>query len=155
MADKQIEQELAGFFEEMLRIAGFSFERVVCREEQPAVFRCDVFSPEAGLLIGEGGFYLGAWEQVLRAKAAKIASQAVQVIVDVNNYRSQRDEELKELARKAARQAAISKKPVALPAMNAYERKIVHLELALRPDVTTESEGEEPERRVVVKPISL
>jgi len=153
MAEKPLQEEFKTFLEEMLRIAGFEFERVSCAEEQPGVFRCDVFSREAGLLIGEGGAYLSAWEQVLRAMGTKQGDQRLRVIVDVNNYRAQKDEELRELAKRAARQAALSKKPVVLPPMNAYERKMVHLELALRPDVTTESEGEEPQRCVVVKPI--
>lgn len=153
MADAALQEKLRTALEEMLRIAGFSFEKVSCTEQQPGAFRCDIFTREAGLLIGEGGAYLGAWEHVLRAVAAKTSGQTFHVIVDVNNYRAQKDEELCELAKKAARQAALSKKPVGLPPMNAYERKIVHLELALRPDVATESEGLEPFRRVVVKPI--
>jgi spoIIIJ-associated protein len=64
-----------------------------------------------------------------------------------------KNEGLRELARKAAREAVLKKKPVELPAMNAYERRVVHSELALRPDVMTESSGEEPNRRVVVKPL--
>lgn len=155
MSEKPLREALQDFFGELLRIAGFRVEKVGCREEQPGVFRCDVFSDEAGLLIGEGGACLSAWEHVLKAFGGKHAGKPVQVIVDVNNYRAQRDEELRELAKRAARQTALSKKPVALPAMNAYERKVVHLELALRPDVTTESEGEEPNRCVVVKPLSF
>ncbi|MBI2633899.1 MAG: hypothetical protein HYW80_01150 [Parcubacteria group bacterium] len=153
MADNSKTEELKSFFEELLRRGGFSFENLVCREAEPGVFRCDVFSEDAGLLIGETGSCLAAWEQVLRARLAKVLSQPAHVIVDINNYRAQKDEELRELAKKSARQAALTKKPVALPIMNAYERKVVHLELALRPDVTTESEGEEPNRKVVVKPL--
>ncbi|MFN7088240.1 MAG: protein jag [Candidatus Paceibacteria bacterium] len=153
MNDTTLQEKLREIFEKMLSIAGFDFEKVSCREEQPGLFRCEVFTKDAGLLIGERGTYLSAWEQVLKAMATKALRQPAQIIVDINNYRAQKDEELREMAKKAARQAAISKKPIALPPMNAYERKVIHLELALRPDVMTESEGEEPNRRVVVKPI--
>jgi spoIIIJ-associated protein len=153
MPDTPLQEKLKSFFEKMLQIAGLDFEKINCYETQPEVFRCDVFSEEAGILIGEAGNYLASWEQILKAYGSKLAGKAIQVIVDINNYRSQKDEELKEMAKRAARQAVLSKKPVPLPAMNSYERKVVHLELALRPDVTTESEGEEPERHVVVKPI--
>ncbi len=72
------------------------------------------------------------------------------VVVDVNNYRRERERLIVELARAAARQAAATKMPVQLPAMNAYERRLIHSELSIRPDVRTESVGEGKERRVVI-----
>jgi spoIIIJ-associated protein len=72
-------------------------------------------------------------------------------VVDVNNYRKERENLIIELARAAARKAVITKEPVSLPIMNAYERRLVHTELATRPDVKTESIGEGKNRYVVVK----
>ena len=77
-----------------------------------------------------------------------------QVIVDVNDYRKDRESLIVKLARVAARKAVATKERVPLPSMNAYERRIVHTELSMRPDVETESDGENRERHVVVKPIS-
>lgn len=74
-------------------------------------------------------------------------------VVDVNNYRRERERLLIELAKAAARKTLLNKENVDLPAMNAYERRLIHLELASRPDVKTESVGEGKERHVVVKPI--
>jgi len=59
---------------------------------------------------------------------------------------------LKELAKSVADEVALTKKERILEPMSAYERRIIHLELASRPDVTTESIGKEPKRRVVIKP---
>ncbi len=73
------------------------------------------------------------------------------VVIDVNNYRKERENLILELARAAARKAVAVKEPVSLPTMNAYERRLVHTELAMRPDVTTESVGEGRERYVIVK----
>ncbi|MBI2013459.1 MAG: hypothetical protein HYS87_01385 [Candidatus Colwellbacteria bacterium] len=73
------------------------------------------------------------------------------VVVDVNNYRKERDILIIDLAKAAARKAVATKEAVQLPAMNAYERRLVHTELSIRPDVTTESSGEGKERFVVVK----
>ncbi len=73
------------------------------------------------------------------------------LIVDVNNYRKERENLIVELARAAARKAVAAKEPVPLPTMNAYERRLVHTELAMRPDVTTESIGEGRDRYVIVK----
>jgi spoIIIJ-associated protein len=73
--------------------------------------------------------------------------------VDVNNYRKEREELIIKLAKAAAKKASITKEEVALPPMNAYERRIVHSQLSLHPDLKTESVGEGKERHVVIKPI--
>jgi predicted RNA-binding protein Jag len=70
---------------------------------------------------------------------------------DVNNYRKEREKLLTELARAAARKAVATKEPVQLPAMNSYERRIIHMELAGHPEVITESLGGGKERYVTVK----
>lgn len=75
------------------------------------------------------------------------------VVVDINNYKKQRQELILELARAAARKAVATKQDISLPPMNAYERRLIHTELAGRPDIKTESIGEDKERAVVVKPI--
>ncbi len=75
------------------------------------------------------------------------------VVIDINNYRKQRQELIVELAKAAARKAVATKEPITLPPMNAFERRLVHTELMGRPDLTTESMGEGKERHVIVKPI--
>jgi predicted RNA-binding protein Jag len=70
---------------------------------------------------------------------------------DVNNYRKEREKLLSDLARAAARKAIATKEPITLPAMNSYERRIIHMELAGHPDVITESQGGGRERYVIVK----
>ena len=75
------------------------------------------------------------------------------VNVDLNNYKKERERLIGELAKAAARKVMAEKKEIALPAMNAYERRLVHVELAARPDVKTESSGEGSERHVMVKPL--
>lgn len=77
------------------------------------------------------------------------------VFVDVNNYRRERERIIVELAKAAARKAMLEKSGVDLPAMNAYERRLIHTELATRPDVKTESMGEGRDRHVVVSPSGL
>ena len=78
--------------------------------------------------------------------------EGLQVLVDINDYRKERETLIIKLARAAAKKAATTQERVALPAMNAYERLIVHTELSTRPDVATESEGEHRSRHVVVRP---
>lgn len=74
-------------------------------------------------------------------------------VVDINNYRKERERLLLELAKAAAQKAVTTKQEVKLPAMNAYERRLIHVELAIRPDVKTESIGEGKDRGVVIKPL--
>ena len=84
--------------------------------------------------------------QVLAQKAGETP-----FFFDVNNYRKEREKLLIDLAKAAARKAVATKEPVVLPAMNSYERRIIHMELAGHPDVSTESEGGGKERYVTVR----
>lgn len=73
------------------------------------------------------------------------------IIFDINNYRKEREKLIVELAKAAARKVMATKHEFALPAMNAYERRLVHVELAVHPEVVTESMGVGKERYVIVK----
>jgi spoIIIJ-associated protein len=72
---------------------------------------------------------------------------------DINNYRREREAIIIELARAAARKAVATKEEISLPAMNSYERRIIHVELASRPDVATESVGAGRSRYVIIRSI--
>lgn len=110
-----------------------------------------VLVEEADLCIGEGGQNIGAFETLLRLIIKKQSGESSLLHLDINNYRSAKEEELRELAKKAARRARFYKQPVVLEAMSAYNRRIIHTELATHPDIKTESSGEGRQRRVVVK----
>ncbi len=92
-----------------------------------------------------------AVNHILQMVAKKNQTEAI--FLDINNYRHDRERLIAELARAAAKKAAVTKKEVALPAMNSYERRLVHMELAVHPEVKTESAGEGKERYVIIKPI--
>jgi predicted RNA-binding protein Jag len=92
-----------------------------------------------------------AVNHILQMVAKKNQTEAI--FLDVNNYRHDRERLIAELARAAAKKVAATKTEVALPAMNSYERRLVHVELAVHPEVKTESAGEGKERYVVIKPI--
>jgi predicted RNA-binding protein Jag len=86
---------------------------------------------------------------ILQMVAAKKGEPSV--FFDVNNYRQERENLIAELARAAAKKVLQTKERVSLPAMNSYERRLVHVELAVHPSVTTESAGEGRERYVIIK----
>ncbi len=118
----------------------------------------DVEGRKIRVFINEGD-WIKAWvpelianfETLLRLFAQKRSLEYV--FVDINNYRKERERLIVEIAKAAARKALVTKGEVALPAMNAYERRLVHNELGTRPDVKTESIGLGPGRYVVVKPL--
>lgn len=74
---------------------------------------------------------------------------------DVNNYRREREDLISQLARAAAKKATTMSQEVPLPAMNAYERRLVHVALATHPEVMTESAGAGKERHVIIKLIEV
>lgn len=119
--------------------------------EDEEMIKINLRLENAGFLIGTSGEHLRDLEHILRAWLQRQNCDK-RLLLDINNYRHGREEFLKELAKETAHKVILTKKPVKLPFMNAYERRIVHMELATHPDVVTESEGEEPNRYLTVKP---
>ena len=109
---------------------------------------------EAGLLIGEDGQNLLALNHILRRMLERrFGDDSANVMIDVNDYQRHRFEEIKDKARMGAKRARYFKKDVVLQPMSSFERRIIHLALQEYPDIATESTGEGPQRRVVIKPI--
>jgi len=104
------------------------------------------------ILIGERGQTLFEIQHLLKAILKREISENFYVDLDINDYKKKKIEYLKELARSVADEVSLTKKERDLSPMPAYERRIIHLEIAERKDVTTESIGQEPERRVVIRP---
>lgn len=110
---------------------------------------------EGRLLIGVQGSHLAALQHIIRAVLRRQIEKNVLVMVDVNGYRSRREKGLLGLAEAAARRAKMQGRTVVLRPMEASDRRAIHTALATRSDVRTESMGEEPNRRVVIRPIFL
>jgi len=109
---------------------------------------------EPQILIGERGQTLAEVQHLLRAVLRKQLGRSQEhfyINLDINDYKKKKAEYLKEIARTAADEVALTKKEKKLPPMPAFERRIIHLELAPREDVVTESIGQEPERYVVIR----
>ena len=112
----------------------------------------EIKTSEPQILIGERGQTLADLQHILKAILRKTIEEPLYLNVDVNDYKKKKIEYLKELASSTADEVTLSKKEKELSPMRAFERRIIHLELAERTDVVTESAGEEPERRVIIKP---
>jgi spoIIIJ-associated protein len=108
-----------------------------------------------GLLIGRRGETLDAMQYLVSLVANKNRKEEgyIRVTLDTEGYRSRREETLKRLARKNAQQVRQSGRAVSMEPMNPYERRILHSALQGFSGVTTHSEGEEPNRHVVITPV--
>ena len=101
-------------------------------------------------LIGYRGDIINALQTILTAMANKNTSDRVRISLDICDYKSKREQTLKELARKIEKTVLRTKRRVVLEPMTAYERKIIHTELQSSRNITTYSIGEEPHRKLVV-----
>jgi spoIIIJ-associated protein len=107
---------------------------------------------DMGLLIGHHGQTLEALQDLTRTVVGNRTGMRARVVVDVEDYRKRQRSRLESRAREIARRVAKTGREEALDPMNAYERKIVHDAAASVRGVETSSVGEEPDRRVVVRP---
>jgi spoIIIJ-associated protein len=108
--------------------------------------------PDAlGLLIGKRGNTLESIQELVRIAVHRVTGERCTVLVDVEDYRKRRRAQVLHRARDAARRVKKSGRQEALEPMSAYERKLVHDAVAEMGGLETASEGEEPERRVVIR----
>ena len=132
---------------------GLVIEQVEIKVPQDSTIPINLKMEERQILIGEGGQTLAEVQRLLKLVIQKkIAPEShFYIDLDINEYKKKKVEYLKEMARSAADEVSLSKKEQFLPPMQAYDRRVVHLELAPRQDIVTESVGFGPERRVSIK----
>ena len=111
-----------------------------------------IHTAEPQLFIGDRGQALAEIQHILKFILKKKVQEQFYLSVDINDYKKSKEQYLRELARTAADEVALLKKPKELDPMSSAERRVVHMELAERSDVSSESEGEGENRRIIVKP---
>ena len=111
----------------------------------------DVTGDDLGVLIGRRGQTLDALQEVTRTAVQRRLRSRVRLLVDVEGYRSRRRDSLTEYARSMARRAMERGTEIELEPMNAYERKLVHDAVTEIEGASSYSEGEEPNRKVIVR----
>jgi spoIIIJ-associated protein len=114
---------------------------------------------DLSMLIGKNGQNLNALEHLIRLiifrKNGDQNQNSSNFAVDINDYRKSRTKYILETAKNAVSRVVASQRAEALAPMSSYERRIVHTELASCKDIHTESIGEEPRRRIVIKPLII
>ena len=109
-----------------------------------------VHGEDLGILIGKHGQTLDAIQYLTNLVANKEVHRRCQIVVDVENYRSRREETLIQLAHRLGAKVRRTRQKIALEPMNAFERKIIHVALQNEKHIKTDSEGQEPYRHIVI-----
>lgn len=118
--------------------------------DQKEIVVFNIKTDEANILIGHNGENLQALQHLIRVLTKRTNEELISFILDVNNYKKEKEEKLSNLARLAATKARETGKRIVLRPMSSYERRIIHLFLASESDLKTESEGVEPDRRITI-----
>jgi spoIIIJ-associated protein len=116
--------------------------------------RLNVRGDDLGALIGRRGEKLASLQHIVNLIVGRREGQHHRIAIDVENYRGRREEQLRDVADRAARRVIQTGKIIQLEAMPAIERRVVHMALLENPRIRTQSVGVEPNRRIVVLPAS-
>jgi spoIIIJ-associated protein len=120
--------------------------------EDRRVIQVDIRGDDLSALIGRRAETLVAFQHVASLIVGKQTQNWVQLVVDVEGYRSRREKQIRQLAQRMADQVTKTGRKVTMEPMPSSERRVVHIELRGHPAVTTESMGEDPYRKVVILP---
>lgn len=143
-------EEAKAVLEELLRLMELQGTVEVAMGTEAA--KLNVVGTDLGVLIGRRGEKLASLQHIVNLIVARREGQLNRIMVDVENYRGRREDQLRDVADRAAQRVTQSGKIIQLEAMPAMERRIVHLALAEHATVRTQSVGVEPNRRVVILP---
>ena len=135
---------------EMLSLMGLNATVEVASDGDTS--RLNVRGDDLGTLIGRRGEKLASLQHIVNLIVGRREGQHHRIAIDVENYRGRREQQLRDVADRAAKRVLQTGKIIQLEAMPAVERRIVHLALMENPKVRTQSVGVEPNRRIVVLP---
>lgn len=122
-------------------------------KKRDEVIKVNLFSDNNAILIGKGGKTIDAMQMIVRHSIHNKTGVYVNVVIDVEDYKEKQQKYIEILARNTAREVVSTGVEAKLDSMNSYERRLVHEALAEVKGITTVSEGEEPNRHVIIRPI--
>ena len=144
-------KKIEGFLKDLILKMGVDGE-IASDEDEEAVNLYINKSDDFKALIGKSGETLESIQYIVSIFARRHTSLEKRVFLDINGYKKRKEESIREMAMTFAKKSIRYKKVMRLRPMNAYERRIVHSTLHNMKGVFTASEGEEPHRKVVIKP---
>jgi len=147
-------ENIKGIIKDFFNQVGFEVEVDGGAREREGedVLEINIKTPDAQTLIGKQGLVLADIQLLLRKVIKKKTDKDLYLSLDVDNYKKNKEDYLRDVAQSVADEVSRTKKEKELPFTSSFDRRIVHMALADRKDVTTESVGEGEERKVVVKP---
>lgn len=153
--DQKTNEFVKNTITELLDKMGFS-GKLTLEESDDESIVCNITTDnDSHFLIGQHGVNLQALQHLTRLIVRKSISEKIRFVLDVNDYRKQKNQTLIEQAHSATEEALREKRSISLKPMSTYERRIVHLELSKDSRVTTESIGEGENRKIIIKPTGL
>lgn len=144
------EEEIKNIVEEFFNKAGF--ETSINIEQKEGVININIETKDAQTLIGRQGLVLADIQLLLRKIIKKETNEDFYLFVDIDNYKKNKENYLKDLAWNVADEVLKTGQEKEIPLMSSFDRRIVHIELQQRNDVLVESIGEGEERRIIIKP---
>ena len=147
---REVVKDIKNFLNKLLKDLGFNVNIEVKMNDEIPTYT--IYSDNDSLLIGKNGKNLQALSIVTNQYVKKEVGESFKFLIDVNAYKEKHERSLVRLAKKVAREVATTKIQAKMDSMNSYERRIIHNALTNNKKVYTESEGEEPNRYVVIKP---
>ena len=147
---REVVKYIKEYLNKLLKNLGFTANIEIKNKEEVPVYT--IYSDNDALLIGKNGKNLKALSIIVAQHIMRETGHNFKFNIDINSYKEKREKSLENLAKRVAREVATTKIPVKLDSMNSYERRIIHNILTDNKKVYTESEGEEPNRCVVIKP---
>lgn len=137
---------------ELLERMGVQAQVTVRESQKDEPFTVNISGEDLSILIGPRGETLNALQYIARLIASRELLRWAAFFLDVEGYRQRRAKELQDLAYRMAERAALTKQPLVLEPMPAYERRIIHIALRDHPLATTQSVGQGEHRRVTILP---
>lgn len=135
-------------------VEGMGIKDVIIESQRKENFiKLTLHSSDNSILIGRNGRTLSSLQNLIRTSVSNQIGMFVNIILDVENYKIKQEHNIERLAKRLAKEVLRTKEPIAMDCMNSYERRLVHNALANFKGITSNSEGEEPNRRIVIKPI--
>ena len=120
-------------------------------KEEGNTYKVDLVGEDLGYLIGRRGDTLDALQHLANYSVGRNVEGHIRISVDAEDYREKREDSLRRYARKKAQQVLKARRRTTLEPMNAYERHVIHAALQDMDNITTQSTGTEPNRRVVIE----
>lgn len=150
--EQKNKEKISQLIKTLLEKMGFQTNIEIIDQAEGVLF--NIKTAESDFFFNERRNYIISLNHIIKKISKQILDNESQpkFFLDINSYQKQRNDTLKELARLSAQKVRYFQKEISLKPMSSYERRIIHLALAGDPDILTESAGQGPERKVVIKP---